>query len=178
MRDVNNSIVFINHDGNLTQEIIANMTETLEKNIEQNNIKMGISTNIITIFIELAQNIMNYSKSIDANCTDSCPGGLILVSIDEDNNYYIQSQNVVSTEDKDKMEQKLIEIDSLDRDAIKARYRELRRSGQNTHNKGGGIGFYEIAKRCDEIKYNFMKINVSKYIYHIKIKINTQKKNK
>ena len=171
----NYNVVFINHDGILSQKDISQMTEMLEEDMEQNNINMGISANILTIFIELSQNILNYSKNQDEDSEELSPSGLILVSKDNQCNYYIQSQNIVSNTDKDKMEHKLTEIESLDKAGIKARYKELRRSGKNTHDKGGGIGFYEIAKRCDKIKHDFMKLNPSKFVFHIKTKVSTQK---
>jgi len=57
------------------------------------------------------------------------------------------------------------EIQGLDRAGIKKRYRELRKSGQNTHEKGGGIGMYEIAKASDSIDYSFEPINEDKYYF-------------
>jgi len=171
-------IIFLSYGGFLSQAIISAMTEALEKEADANDIGMGISSNMFTIFIELSQNMMNYSKSKDPNCHEITPEGLILVSKDAEDNYYIQSQNIVELKDKDKIEPKLEEIQSLDNDGLKKRYRELRRSGQNTHGQGGGIGFYEIAKRCDSIEYKFSEITKNKYYFHIKTKININKKEK
>ena len=42
---------------------------------------------------------------------------------------------------------------------IREKYRELRKSGKNTHAKGGGIGIYEIGKISEEINYKFNEIN-------------------
>ncbi|MBL0708595.1 MAG: hypothetical protein JJW00_06080 [Sulfurimonas sp.] len=149
------------------------MTEALEKEAEHNDIDMSASNNIFTIFIELSQNMMNYSKALNEYADIS--QGLILVSRDKEFNYNIHSQNVVSKADKEKIEPKLKEILSLDRDGVKKRYRELRKSGQNTHGKGGGIGFYEIAKKCDFINYDFNKIKDDRYYFHIKTTILTKK---
>jgi hypothetical protein len=78
-------------------------------------------------------------------------------------------------DDKEKIEPKLLEIQSLDKDGIKQRYKELRRSGANTHGQGGGIGFYEIAKRCDSIEHEFKQINENKFYFHLMTTITTQK---
>ena len=167
-------IVFISYGGILTQSLISAMTEALEKEADQNNIGLGISSNIFTVFIELSQNMMNYSKSSNESCRDIVPGGLIVVSKSEDRkSYFIDSQNIISIDDRDKIEPKLKEILTLDKDGLKQRYKELRRSGRDKHQKGGGIGLYEIAKRCDSISYEFNKINEDKYYFHIKTKINT-----
>ena len=168
-------IIFLTYGGFLSQPLISAMTEALEKEAEQSDVGMGISNNIFTIFIELSQNMMNYSKTAEANNRDIDPGGLIVVSKDDEGNYNIDSQNILSIDDKEKIEPKLLDIKSLDKDGIKKRYRDLRRSGKNTHAKGGGIGFYEIAKRCDEIEYDFNPINEDKYYFHVKTQIKLKK---
>jgi len=163
-------IVFLTYGGFLSQALISGMTEALEKEAEQNELNMGDANNIFTIFIELSQNMMNYSKNKDSDEFKS--EGLILVGKDKDQNYYVHSQNVVALEDKEKIEPKLEFLKTLNREEIKKTYRELRRSGKNTHGKGGGIGFYEIAKRCSQIGYNFTKISNDKYYFHFQATIN------
>ena len=169
----NDGIIFLSYGGYLSQMLITGMTEALEKEAEANNINMTASNNIFTIFIELSQNMMNYSRTL--NHTSLQSQGLILVSRDKNYNYHIHSQNIVSLADKEKIEPKLLEIQSLDKNGIKKRYRELRKSGQNTHGQGGGIGFYEIAKKCDKIEYNFSKIQEDRYYFHVKTTISTKK---
>lgn len=169
-------IVFLSYGGVLTQSLISAMTEALEKETANHDLNMSISSNIFTVFIELSQNMMNYSKSKNIGCRLITPGGLIIVSKDKDGTYYIHSQNIVSIEDKERIEPKLEEIISLDRDGIKKRYRELRRNGEHSHEKGGGIGFYEIGKRCDSIEYKFQNINEDKYYFYIKTTIKKIKK--
>ena len=170
-------IVFLTYGGFLSQALIAGMTEALEKEASSNDLSMGESNNIFTIFIELSQNMMNYSKAIVKDCRKVESEGIIVVGKTDESTYFIQSQNIVSQVDKEKIEPKLLEILSLDRDGIKKRYRELRRSGKNTHNRGGGIGFYEIGKRANKFEYNFKPINEDKYYFQFKayIKINKEK---
>lgn len=168
-------IVFLTYGGFLSQALIAGMTEALEREADSNDLSKGESNNIFTVFIELSQNMMNYSKSKKENSEEIAPEGLIVVGKAEENTYFIQSQNIVSSTDKEKIVPKLEEILVLDKEGIKKRYRELRRSGKNTHNKGGGIGFYEIGKRSDKIEYNFKEINEDKYYFQFKAYININK---
>ena len=169
-------IIFLTYGGFLSQTLISSMTEALEQEAQRNEISMGVSSNIFTIFIELAQNMMNYSKSKDENCRKITPEGLIVVSREGDEIYLVESQNIISIEDKEKIEPVIKEIQSLDRDLLKKRYRELRKSGQKSHTKGGGIGFYEIAKRCNDIEFNISQINSDKYYFHVKTIIKNNKK--
>lgn len=168
-------IIFLSYGGFLTQTLIAGMTEALEKEAEYNDLKMGIANNIFTIFIELSQNVMNYSKTKAVDSKEVKSEGLIVVGKDEDGNYYIHSQNVVGTDDREKMEPKLNELQTMSKDKIKERYRELRRSGRDSHGKGGGIGFYEISKRSDHTSFEFKEINENKCYFHFVAKVNTNK---
>jgi hypothetical protein len=116
-------IVFLTYGGFLSQELIGGMTEALEKEAEYNNINITQSNNIFTIFIELSQNMMNYAKSKYENQNKS--EGLIMVGIvhnESDSYYYVLSQNIVSSDDKLKLEPKLEEITTLDQEGIKKRY--------------------------------------------------------
>lgn len=159
-------IIFLTYGGFMSQTLIAAMTEALEEEAQNNSLSMGISNNIFTIFIELSQNMMNYSKSKHEHSDELKSEGLIVVGKQDDKHYFIHSQNIIDKEDKDKIEPKLLDILSLSKDEIKKKYRELRRSGRDSHSKGGGIGLYEIAKRSDKIQYEFKKINNNKYYFH------------
>lgn len=165
-------IVFLTYGGFLSQTLITGMTEILEKEAEVNDLSMGFSTNIFTVFIEIAQNMMNYSSAINENITGSKSEGIIIVGKKNDELFYIDSQNIVSQQDKDIIENKLLEISSLDRSGIKKRYRELRRSGKDTHGKGAGIGFYEIAKRSSSLCYDFVPIDNGMYYFYFETTIN------
>lgn len=169
-------IIFLTYGGFLSQALISAMTDALEKETRENDLSIGISTNIFTIFIELTQNMMNYSKTTHLDCSKINSEGLIVVTKDLEDNYYIHSQNIVAVEDKNKIKPKLEEISILNQDELKKKYRELRRSGRNSHNKGAGIGFYEIAKRSDKIKFEFSKINDHKYYFHFISKIIVKRK--
>jgi len=146
-------VVFLSYGGFLTQSLIVGMTEALELETESTGLSMSISMNMLTIFIELSQNIMHYAKKEKKQRHD--PKGVVLIGKNSGDAYYIFSQNTIKLEDKEKLENKLQEIVATDKAGIKKLYKEARRSGKNTHENGGGIGFYEIAKRCDHIEFEF-----------------------
>ncbi len=168
-------VEIVNYEGVMTQNVIASCMDNCELKITN----MGMMGTVSTITIEYCQNMMNYSKNEDINSRQIVPAGSIEVQYhsneDVDEYYEIIATNIVSIEDKEKIEPKLLEIKSLDKMGIKKRYRELRKSGQNTHEKGGGIGMYEIAKVSDSIEYEFKAINEDKYYFTMKSNVNIKK---
>lgn len=161
-------IVFLTYGGFLTQSLIVGMTEALEKESLYSEISMKTSNNIFTIFIELSQNMMNYAKSNQARNEKFDPKGMIIVGKNTEEQYYLLSQNIVALEDKNQIEPRLKEILSTDLAGIKKLYKEARRSGKHSHERGGGIGFYEIAKRCSSIQYHFDALNDDKFYFKFK----------
>lgn len=169
-------IVFLTYAGFLSQTLIAGMTDALEREAEHGGLGATESTNIFTIFIEMAQNIMNYAKSQHSGGVKHKPEGIIIVGkCDDQSCYYVQSQNTIDAHDQVKIKTKLDEIVTLDTEALKKRYRELRRSGRDSHEKGGGIGFYEIAKRCQRIEYDFLPVEQDRYAFQFKAVIAVKK---
>ena len=157
-------VEIVKYEGIMTQNVIAAAMDNIESKI----INMGVMGNIAVVTIEYCQNIMNYSKNDNINSRQIVPAGQIEVQYVNDEYYDIIATNIISIDDKKIIEPKLIEIQSLDKVAIKKRYRELRKSGQNSHENGGGIGIYEIGKVSNSIEYEFRAINEDKYYFTMK----------
>ena len=165
-------IVFLIYGGFLTQPIISGLTSALENEVESGDLSVAASTNLFTIFIELAQNMMNYSKVKSSNDHSFDPKGLILVGMNkEQSHYYILSRNIIDTPDKEKVESRLKELEGLDKDELRKLYREKRKSGRDKHTKGAGIGFVEIARRCDHMEHKFETYKDDKYYFTTKTTI-------
>ncbi len=147
--------ILLEYEGEITQKLINKYIEYIEDKIDN----IGLVGNINTNFAEQTQNILHYAKSPDINNNEIVPNGYIILQKHPDGTYSLETKNIITLKDKQRIEPTLFEIQSLDKNGIRNRYRELRKSGKNTHNKGGGIGFYEIAKRSLEIKYEFKQIN-------------------
>ncbi|MBF0266706.1 MAG: hypothetical protein HQL46_15695 [Gammaproteobacteria bacterium] len=159
-------IVFLSYGGFLTQSLIAGMVEALELEAESHGLKMNVSNNIMTVFIELAQNMMNYSKKLTNEHSDFDPKGMIIVGYDKNNeDYYLFSRNLITKKDKEVIEPKIKQVIPMEKDELKQLYRELRKSGQHKHKKGAGIGFVEIARRSDNMQYTFEPTQVEDMYY-------------
>jgi hypothetical protein len=163
------NIIFLTYGGTFTQSLIAGMTGVLEKEVEEAELSMKTSNNIFVIFIELAQNVMNYSKKAKKQDIFD-PKGLIFVGKKGDN-YFVCSQNIISKEDKQRIEPLLNKIQNSSAEEIKQQYKEVRRSGKESHEKGGGLGLLEIAKKAQKIEHTFQDLQNDKFYYKICVTI-------
>ncbi len=159
------------HKGLITQEIITQSIDTIEKNIDN----IGLMSNISTIVIELAQNMMNHSKK-ENNSQEFSSLGSYTVSQESQELYRIKSENILSLKDKEKIELKLLNILSSDIGEIKRCYKELRKSGKDKHDRGAGIGFYEIAKISQNIKFEFSQMNEESFTFSFNVLVSNKQK--
>ena len=165
-------IVFLTYGGFLSQALIVGMTEALEKESEVHDLSMKVSHNILTTFIELSQNMMNYAKRVKLDDASYDPKGLIVVGHKNDENrYFVFSRNIVTTAEKEKIIPKIEAVLPLNKDELKTLYRELRKSGKGKHEKGAGIGFIEIARRSSSMEYEFSPIDDDKHYFALKVLI-------
>lgn len=164
-------IIFMAYVGFMSQSLLSGMIDSLEKEETLEGISKKASHSIFTILIEMTQNIIKYSKEGYVDEINLNSNGLILVGKTDADVFYVHSQNIVTEEDSIKIINIIDEMNRLDEDEIKQRYRELRRSGSNSHAKGAGIGFYEIAKRASEIKYEFTDMGSNKYNFNLTVNI-------
>ena len=154
----------VKYEGVMSQNVVGASMDNIELKIKDLSLQGIIST----ITIECCQNMMNYSKNESIGSREIVPAGFIEVQNINNQYFEVVATNIVSKKDKEKIEPKLVDIKSLDKAAIRKKYRELRRSGKGTHKKGGGIGFYEIGKISDSIEYLFKAINEDKYYFTLK----------
>ncbi|MBF0264229.1 MAG: PAS domain S-box protein [Gammaproteobacteria bacterium] len=162
----------ISYQGEITQRQLTLYMDVLENNIAH----PVMMANISTIVIEVCQNIMKYCQKENSLSNDLAPVGTLRVFKLHNDDYLISSSNIVSKGDKEKLEPRLKEVQSLDQKSIKKKYRELRRSGKNTHAKGGGVGTYEIAKISDAITYRFEAINDQQFSYTLDVSVKSKAK--
>lgn len=151
-------IIFVSYGGLLSQQIIVGMTEALEHESESNVLGMKTSHNILSIFIELSQNMLSYGNKMALLNSHFDQKGLIIVGYEQANNcYYILSRNIIKTADMEAIKLRIDKLLPMNKDELKSLYRELRKSGKDKHEKGAGIGFIEITRRCDRVEYTFTK---------------------
>ena len=151
-------VIFLAYLGLITQPIITAIVDSLEKIEEDENIKF--SQKLYMAFIEMTQNIMHYSEKGKFK-------PFVLIG-KEGENYYVLGKNLVSAKVKEMLEKNLNEILKLDKQEIRKLYRQKRKSGKDSHNKGAGIGFLEIAKVAKKMEFDFEPFE-DKYIFALKV---------
>ena len=166
--------VIFSFSGMITQEIVCTIAETVEKELQDNGEKQKIVNDVFAILTEQMQNVMSYAKDrIEKRDNVFESAGLVLVGYSQaKQKYFVATANGMLSADKKPLVEKLEKINSLDEAGLRSFYKELRRSGQDKHGRGAGLGFLEMAKRASEpLEYSFHPIDEAHALFEIKVYI-------
>jgi len=156
--------IIFTYNGTISQRLISDIEGIVFDSIEshQDQIQSKVIRNIFLIAIEQLQNIKNYSidrvlKDEESKIYES--RGICVIGYDKEHSrYYINTLNQVSQEAKEKISNKIDEVNSLDDKAQRNKIKELLKSGDLAHEQGAGIGLYEMARKSsDKLVYNFIE---------------------
>lgn len=164
--------VIFSLSGTISQSILINVGEMLEKELKESGVKCKIIHNIFAIMTEQMQNVMSYAldrREKAGHLFES--SGLFVVGYSRaKNKYFVSSCNRMDPDVRTGIQERLDRINSMDSKELKNYYREVRRSGRDMHKRGAGLGFIEMAKRsCLPIKYNITDIDNSDAFFQITV---------
>ena len=116
---------------------------------------------------------MNYSSKRKVVATTDVGIGTCLIKQDPKTNVFIVcSGNEIKTTQITKVIEKLEKINSLDASELKAYYKEVRKSGMDSHDTGAGLGFLEMAKKSlAKLKYNITPIDENSSYFELDVVI-------
>lgn len=161
--DLDNHGVILCFSGVVSQEILSTFAEMIESKFESEGFAdMTAARNIFAIFVELTHNIISYSSNatVVGDNKKQSPGVIVIGRDAALSKFYIKSGNTIEASSQDKIAERIDSIKNLDKEELKTLYKEHRKSGKNTHGRGGGLGFLEIQRKASEpLEYTFNKID-------------------
>lgn len=138
--------------GGLSQNIVVDLGSLL-----QNRLGFDVKVRrMFGIFVELAQNVKNYSAETELG-QDGVPVGIGILMLSEGEHHYsVNSGNLVRKADAPRLREECEYIKGLDKTALKAYHEERIESDPPPGSKGAGLGLIEITlKTGGNVRYEF-----------------------
>ena len=154
-QNMNGKVCFA-FSGLMSDEVLKLFMDGIQMQLDkliQHNSK---ARNILIIFIEVAQNVIQYQKHHMRNSYDSLY--VLLIQDLKTGRLTVQSRNLVLKEEKQKITEKINYVNSLEKDELRLAYRNSRKKGNLMHSQGAGLGFLEMRKiACEDLEYEFQE---------------------
>ncbi|MCA1742725.1 MAG: SiaB family protein kinase [Desulfonatronovibrio sp.] len=153
----NEGIIF-SFSGPISQNLLEGIGATLRQKMSLEETSTNITQKVFSIFVELMQNVINYSAEggSAAKADPELSSGILVIG-KKDDQFYIKSGNYISRTQKEFLDEKLPLIQGMNKDELKKYYKKKRREDAEEGSKGAGLGFIEMARKASRpIEYNIL----------------------
>jgi hypothetical protein len=157
------------YSGYVTEPVLNGVGEALKQKLAIQETDTKTVRSVFAIFVEQMQNMIRYSaEKVPPEKPPEAPLELrygVLTIGQENGDYVVQAGNLIHRSDVERMRKRLSAIAAMDKEQLKAAYKEQLKAEPDEHSKGAGIGFIEIARRASKpIEFDFMDVD-DKYAF-------------
>lgn len=166
--------ILFSFSGYLSEGILYSLGDTLRQKMTLDDTDLTTIKKVFSVFIEQAQNIIRYSaEKVLGNVGKSVELSSGMVNIGTENGrFFIVCANTILEEDVPRLRERLEVLQKMDKDEIKAYYKEQLREAPDEKSRGATIGLIEIARRASEpIEFDFDRIDAEKHFFCLKVSI-------
>lgn len=164
------------YSGPTTQHLMEGIGDLLKQRMAVEEASMAVTRTIFAIFIEQMQNILHYSAEImppsDVAADEEMRHGVMVVGREEDaeKRFFVLCGNYIHKPKGRILAEKLEIMRGMNKDELKALYKEMRRKDPETEDsKGAGLGFLEMARKASRpLDYCIADINDQLSFFSVK----------
>lgn len=171
--------VIFAYSGYVTEPVLSGVGEALKQKLTIDDADTKTLRSVFAIFVEQMQNIIRYSaESEQPEPPPSSKGALreirygILTIGREGKDYVVCAGNLVHCGDVKRLRERLSRIRDMNKEELKAHYKETLRSEPEQGSKGAGLGLVEIARRATKpIEFDFAEVDQNHTFFALKATI-------
>lgn len=156
------------YEGEFTQEITKSVLSMTERNMESIGEEFSIKRKVFNVMVECLQNIVKHSEEYITE-DKRTNAAIFMIGKDRDA-YVIVSGNPVRKSDVELLRSRLEKINSLDKDGLKALYKEIIQSDSGLTDRGGaGLGFVDMARKSGQkLEFSFYPLDENYSFFTLK----------
>ena len=169
---VDNNIMLV-YEGEVTQEVTKAFTSLTQRRLEgEEGTNLPIQKRVYHVMVECLQNIGRHCDHIDSGLPMRPGQGIFMVLKTEDG-FNVITGNPIANTKVEGIREMLDKVNQMNRDEIKAYYKEKILASRISEKGGAGLGFIDIVKKTgNRIDYDFVKINDKTSFFIVKTHIN------
>lgn len=171
-----NENVLLMYKGAITFDLVTSVIETLDRKIAQIESDKKVQKLFYSAAVEVIHNLYHHMDEIKGQFEDisehDAKSGMITVLAKEDY-YNILTGNFIPTKNTFDLKDKIEEVNTTDKDGLRALYKETLSNGQFSDKGTAGLGLIQLARKTGEkLNFKFDKVNGDYSYFTFQIKIN------
>jgi len=160
--------------GPASQSVVEGVGEVLKQKMEQDAAGSEIVRRVFAVFVEQMQNVINYSAERVAGPPEKegeTRMGLVVVGREGDH-FFVMAGNVMNAAEAGKLSEQVRRLQAMDKEQMKAFFREQRRKESPMGSKGAGLGLIETARKASRpLEFDLQETEDRRYFFTLKATI-------
>ncbi|UKN02975.1 SiaB family protein kinase [Paracrocinitomix mangrovi] len=164
--------VLLSFKGMITSELLTTILQIMESKMEHMDEKPKVKRKVFNILVECLQNLYHHIDQEDRIHMPLEDKSALLMIAKREFEYEITTGNYMKAEDVQPLKEKLDLVNSMNKDELKAYYKQVLSEGSLSQKGTAGLGMIDIARKSGEkLDYNFSPINDTTTFFSLSVKI-------
>lgn len=167
------SNIMLSFKGEITSDLLTSILQIMEAKLDNFEEKSKTKKRVYNVLVECLQNLYHHVDEVAPVDDRSKRARTAIFMIGKDDEMYnIMTGNYIITENIPPLTEKMDRINKMDKDELKALYKEILNNDSFSEKGGGGLGLVDIARRTGQkLGYNFKLIDDEYSFFSLDIKI-------
>jgi hypothetical protein len=157
------------YSGYMTEGVLLGIGNAIKSQLLMGETDTKVAKAVFAVFVEQMQNVIRYSaEKIGSDGADELRYGILTVGFQGDR-VFVACGNLIEARDADRLHDALTRIQSMDKDELKALWKEILRGETPEGSKGAGVGFIDIARHArGGIEFDFRPVDDARVFFTLK----------
>jgi Family of unknown function (DUF6272) len=165
------SSIIMSYKGAASNDVLTSILAIAQTNLAEIENKSAIKKRVLTILVEILQNIYHHFEEIEADDLHE-DDSIIFILSRIDDSYVIITGNYVAKGDIAALKNRIDEVNSMNAEQLKEKYREKLNTGTVSAKGGAGLGIIDIARKSgSKLEYSFDEYSPKYSFFSLTVKI-------
>lgn len=167
------SDIMLSFKGNITSELLTSILQIVESKMETLDEPPKIRKKVYNILVECLQNLYHHIDDLPDEEKESRINSTAIFMIGKKSSEYsIVTGNYITNDNVTSMKSRLEKINAMDKEELKAYYKEVLSNGEMSEKGGGGLGMIDIARKSGKkLEFEFLPVDNKHSFFSLNIKV-------
>lgn len=169
--------IMLSFKGDITSELLTSILQIMESKMENLDESPKMRKKVYNVLVECLQNLYHHMDEVPNIDDPDLPNRSAIFMIGKvEDDYRIITGNYMYSQHVSKLKDRIDTVNGMDKDELKAYYKETLNNGEMSAKGGGGLGMIDIARKSGEkLGYDFQPIDNDCSFFTLNIKISPNK---
>jgi len=162
--------VMLSFKGEITSELLSSILQIMESKLDIIEEVPKVKKKVFNVLVECLQNLYHHNDETRRLIGDHSTA--IFMIANHSGFYNILTGNYILSQNVSKLKDLIDKVNQLNREELKAYYKEILNNGEMSSKGGGGLGMIDIARKSGQkLEYSFMSLKGDMSFFTLKVKV-------